>query len=130
MAIGGDTVFEGGDTSRPSPRRPAPPPKHRPSNLLGSSPLGSFRLSPTREASLSAHLRQAAGGTTARPPRPLARPRDRPLSAQAQQESAPFPPHERFVEVEIDLGAGGEASTVIGSDLTREYVDINADYRS
>jgi len=78
MAIGGDTVFEG----------------------------GSFRLSPTREASLSAHLRQA------------------------QQESAPFPPHERFVEVEIDLGAGGEASTVIGSDLTREYVDINADYRS
>ena len=67
MAIGGDTVFEGGDTSRPSPRRPAPPPKHRPSNLLGSSPLGSFRLSPTREASLSAHLRQAAGGTTARP---------------------------------------------------------------
>ena len=28
------------------------------------------------------------------------------------------------------LGAGGEASTVIGSDLTREYVDINADYRS
>jgi len=38
--------------------------------------------------------------------------------------------HERCVEVEIDLGAGAAEATVIGADLTHEYVSENADYRS
>jgi glutamate N-acetyltransferase/amino-acid N-acetyltransferase len=42
-----------------------------------------------------------------------------------------FPPHERCVEVAIDLGLpGGGAAVVHGADLTHEYVSENADYRS
>ncbi|CAB1119524.1 unnamed protein product [Ectocarpus sp. CCAP 1310/34] len=41
-----------------------------------------------------------------------------------------YPPHFRTVPIEIDLGAGGGSSTVLGSDLTAEYVHINGDYRS
>ena len=42
-----------------------------------------------------------------------------------------FPPHERCVEVGVDFGcAGGVATTILGSDLTHEYVAENADYRS
>ena len=37
---------------------------------------------------------------------------------------------ERCVEIGVDLGAGEHACTVHGSDLTHEYVSINADYRS
>ena len=48
----------------------------------------------------------------------------------ADGESLPYPPHERCVEVEVDLAAGDAACTVHGSDLTHEYVSINADYRS
>ena len=44
--------------------------------------------------------------------------------------SLPYPPHERCVEIEVDLGAGSAECTVHGSDLTHEYVSINADYRS
>ena len=44
--------------------------------------------------------------------------------------SLPYPPHERCVEIGVDLGAGDAALTVHGSDLTHEYVSINADYRS
>jgi len=46
---------------------------------------------------------------------------------------APYPVHERVVDIEVDLGHGGgtEASVMVwGSDLTKEYVSINADYRS
>ena len=41
-----------------------------------------------------------------------------------------YPAHERCVEVEVDLGCGEASSTVIGGDLTHEYVSENADYRS
>jgi N-acetylglutamate synthase/N-acetylornithine aminotransferase len=35
------------------------------------------------------------------------------------------------VEIDVDLGTGGScACRVHGSDLTQEYVSINADYRS
>lgn len=78
MAIGGDVVFS----------------------------RGSFKLSPTTEASLSSHIKSA------------------------QQESTNYPPHELCVEIAIDLGVGPESCTVLGSDLTAEYVEINADYRS
>ena len=43
-----------------------------------------------------------------------------------------FPPHERVVEIDVDLGMAGGAgeACVLGSDLTHEYVAENADYRS
>ena len=41
-----------------------------------------------------------------------------------------FPPHENTVQVGVDLGAGPHTATVYGSDLTADYVAINADYRS
>ena len=47
-------------------------------------------------------------------------------------DSTVFPPHQRFVEIGLDFGnVGGDISlTILGSDLTQEYVVINADYRS
>eukprot|EP00816_Leptocylindrus_hargravesii_P006240 CAMPEP_0196821672 /NCGR_PEP_ID=MMETSP1362-20130617/80367_1 /TAXON_ID=163516 /ORGANISM="Leptocylindrus danicus, Strain CCMP1856" /LENGTH=509 /DNA_ID=CAMNT_0042200965 /DNA_START=162 /DNA_END=1691 /DNA_ORIENTATION=+ len=43
-----------------------------------------------------------------------------------------YPVHQKFVEIGIDFGeAGGNGSAVVfGSDLTKEYVVVNADYRS
>jgi glutamate N-acetyltransferase/amino-acid N-acetyltransferase len=47
-------------------------------------------------------------------------------------EHADYPAHQRFVEIGVDFGShGGKSSaTVLGSDLTGEYVVVNADYRS
>ena len=82
---------------------------------LGGLPIfdaGSFILSPTLEDDLYEHMKAAS-------------------LVPAGAEGAPdYPPHERCVEIEIDLGAGDESCTVVGSDLTQEYVSINADYRS
>lgn len=51
--------------------------------------------------------------------------------ADAQlDELGVFPEHQRFVEIGIDFGESGADVTVLGSDLTREYVAVNADYRS
>ncbi|MDF1566691.1 MAG: bifunctional ornithine acetyltransferase/N-acetylglutamate synthase [Spirochaetaceae bacterium] len=41
-----------------------------------------------------------------------------------------WPPHEECVQVTITLGDGRSSATVIGSDLSEEYVKINADYRT
>jgi N-acetylglutamate synthase/N-acetylornithine aminotransferase len=42
-----------------------------------------------------------------------------------------FPLHKRRVEVELHLGdLGNGKATVLGSDLSHEYVNVNADYRS
>jgi glutamate N-acetyltransferase / amino-acid N-acetyltransferase len=41
-----------------------------------------------------------------------------------------YPPHERSVEIEIDLGLGGGSAEVLGADRSHEYVTENADYRS
>nr|CCA14259.1 arginine biosynthesis bifunctional protein argJ puta [Albugo laibachii Nc14] len=41
-----------------------------------------------------------------------------------------YPPHNNFVEIDIDLGLNNKSARVIGCDLTHEYVAINADYRS
>ena len=42
-----------------------------------------------------------------------------------------YPPHYKSVEIVVSLGGGGKHScVVIGSDLTKEYVEVNADYRS
>jgi len=46
-------------------------------------------------------------------------------------DSTDFPPHQRFVEIGVDFGdLDGTSLSVLGSDLTKEYVVINADYRS
>ncbi|MFL5262654.1 MAG: arginine biosynthesis protein ArgJ, partial [Anaeromyxobacteraceae bacterium] len=72
-----------------------------------------------REERLVAHLRAAelyasrppADGLTFKPP-------------------IAHPPHERSVELEVDLGAGSAAAEVIGADRSHEYITENADYRS
>jgi glutamate N-acetyltransferase/amino-acid N-acetyltransferase len=80
---------------------------------------GAMSLDPAKEARLVAHLRSAelyasaapADGMTFRPP-------------------LDYPPHERRVEIEIDLALGSASCAVLGADLTHEYVTENADYRS
>lgn len=79
---------------------------------------GVFRLNPEKETALVAHLRSAE------------------LYASAPNEQGIFsppidyPPHERCVEIGVELGSGAGTSTVFGGDLTHEYVSENADYRS
>ncbi len=41
-----------------------------------------------------------------------------------------WPAHERRVEIKITIGTGGASASVTGSDLSEEYVKINADYRT
>ncbi|KAL7573748.1 hypothetical protein ACA910_007782 [Epithemia clementina (nom. ined.)] len=47
-------------------------------------------------------------------------------------EDSDYPPHQKFVEIGVDFGTGsGDGNAIVlGSDLTAEYVAINADYRS
>ena len=79
---------------------------------------GVFQLDPGKEAVLVAHLRSAE------------------LYASTPSKDGGFsppinyPPHERCVELEIDVGNGAASATVLGGDLTHEYVSENADYRS
>lgn len=54
------------------------------------------------------------------------------LQAQYDEHST-YPPHQKFVELGVDFGtSSGVTSNVVvyGSDLTAEYVAVNADYRS
>jgi len=79
---------------------------------------GAFQLDPTKEAALVAHLRGAELYTS------------RPTPDGMFSAPIDYPPHERAVELEIDLGNGAAAAAVVGGDLTHEYVSENADYRS
>ena len=79
---------------------------------------GVFQLDPSKEAALIAHLRGAELYASAAP-------KDGVFSAPID-----FPPHERCVELEIEVGNGAASATVLGGDLTHEYVSENADYRS
>ncbi|MDE3084992.1 MAG: bifunctional ornithine acetyltransferase/N-acetylglutamate synthase, partial [Verrucomicrobiota bacterium] len=79
---------------------------------------GVFQLNPEKETALAAHLRAAELYASAPPKNGVFAP---PID---------FPPHERCVEIEIDLGLGSAAAAVLGGDLTHEYVSENADYRS
>lgn len=80
---------------------------------------GVFVLSPDKEQALVAHLKAAelyasvppADGLTFRPP-------------------VSFPPHERCVDIGIELGLGDASVVVLGADRTHEYISENADYRS
>jgi len=80
---------------------------------------GAFRLDPAKESALVAHMKGAELYASAPPKGGVFSP------------PVDFPAHERCVEIEIDLGrTGGASSVVIGADLTHEYVSENADYRS
>ncbi|MGD1031498.1 MAG: bifunctional ornithine acetyltransferase/N-acetylglutamate synthase [Opitutaceae bacterium] len=79
---------------------------------------GAFRLDPEKEKALSDHLRGAELYASAPP-------RDGVFTPPIR-----YPRHERCVEVGIDLGQGEASATILGGDLTHEYVSENADYRS
>jgi glutamate N-acetyltransferase/amino-acid N-acetyltransferase len=79
---------------------------------------GVFRLNPEKEAALVAHLRGAELYAS------------RPGADGVFTAPIDFPPHERAVELEIALGNGAASATILGGDLTHEYVSENADYRS
>jgi glutamate N-acetyltransferase/amino-acid N-acetyltransferase len=79
---------------------------------------GVFRLNPEKEAALTAHLKSAELYESTPTPEGL-------FSAPVN-----FPPPERSVDIEVDLGRGSAEATVLGGDLTHEYVSENADYRS
>jgi glutamate N-acetyltransferase/amino-acid N-acetyltransferase len=79
---------------------------------------GVFQLDPTKEAALTAHLRGAELYTS------------KPTADGIFTAAVDYPPHERCVEIDIELGSGSADATVFGGDLTHEYVSENADYRS
>jgi glutamate N-acetyltransferase/amino-acid N-acetyltransferase len=79
---------------------------------------GVFQLDPTKEAALVAHLKGAELYQSA------------PSKDGIFSAPVDYPPHERAVELEIDIGNGAASAMVLGGDLTHEYVSENADYRS
>ena len=79
---------------------------------------GVFQLNPAKETALVDHLRSAELYASAPPKEGV-------FSAAID-----YPPHERCVEIEVEIGNGSAEATVIGGDLTHEYVSENADYRS
>ncbi len=79
---------------------------------------GVFRLDPEKESALTAHLKDAELYASA------------PTVDGVYAPTVDFPRHERCVEIAINLDAGPGAATVLGGDLTHEYVSENADYRS
>jgi glutamate N-acetyltransferase/amino-acid N-acetyltransferase len=77
---------------------------------------GAFQLDPVKEKTLSDYMLEAQL-----------------YPADVLEHDRLFPLHDRCVEMEIKLGYDAKAtgkSVVIGSDLTKEYVEVNADYRS
>jgi len=80
---------------------------------------GAMRLDPEKERRIHQQLKEAelyasvppGDGLTFRPP-------------------IDYPPHERSVEIEVDLGMGAAAAEVLGADRSHEYITENADYRS
>lgn len=79
---------------------------------------GVFRLDPAKEQALQAHLEHAELY------------RSTPSPEGAYLPPIDYPAHERCVEIGIDWGNGAATATVLGGDLTHEYVTENADYRS
>ena len=79
---------------------------------------GAFRLNPEKELALVAHLKGAELYQS------------KPAADGTFTPPVDYPPHERCVEIEVDLGDGHSTATIFGGDLTHEYVSENADYRS
>ncbi len=80
---------------------------------------GVMHLDPGREERLARHLRSAELYASRPPPDGL-----------TFKPPVAHPPHERSVELEIDLAAGTAAAEVLGADRSHEYITENADYRS
>ncbi|MEI7703458.1 MAG: bifunctional ornithine acetyltransferase/N-acetylglutamate synthase [Deltaproteobacteria bacterium] len=80
---------------------------------------GAMRLDPERERRLHLHMKEAELYASVPPPDGL-----------TFRPPIDFPPHERSVEIEIDLGLGSASAEVLGADRSHEYVTENADYRS
>ncbi len=80
---------------------------------------GAMRLDPEKERRIVQHMKAAELYASAPPPDGL-----------TFKPSVDFPPHERRVEIEVDLGLGPSSCAVLGADLSHEYVTENADYRS
>jgi glutamate N-acetyltransferase / amino-acid N-acetyltransferase len=80
---------------------------------------GAFRLDGETEKELVAHLKGAELYASVPPPDGL-----------TFRPPVTYPPHERSVELDVDLGVGGAACTVLGADRSHEYISENADYRS
>eukprot|EP01048_Picozoa_sp_COSAG05_P008080 COSAG05_NODE_599_length_8442_cov_52.187268_6_plen_131_part_00 len=76
---------------------------------------GKFVLDHEAEAVLQKHMQDAEQVTTDSSGKPI---------------YPDYPPHRRQVEIEVALGRGDASATILGSDLTHEYVTINGDYRS
>jgi glutamate N-acetyltransferase/amino-acid N-acetyltransferase len=79
---------------------------------------GAMRLDAEKEKRLVAHMKSAELYASHPTPEGVFKP------------GVDYPPHERCVEIAIDLGLGRGAATILGADLTHEYVTENADYRS
>jgi len=69
---------------------------------------GTFQLNSSEEAALSAYFKE----------------KELPLPSKK------WPLHEERVDIELNLGSGDASASVTGSDLSDEYVKINADYRT
>ena len=75
---------------------------------------GSFRLDPATEVKLSDYLMDCQ----LYPP-------------TIPEDERTYPSHFKTVDIDISLGSSFDACcSVYGSDLTTEYVEVNADYRS
>ena len=74
---------------------------------------GCFQLNPEKELLLSDYMVDAQLFPTEMP-----------------EHDRNYPPHGKNVEITIAMKGGSGKSIVIGSDLTKEYVEVNADYRS
>ena len=69
---------------------------------------GGFRMTPEKETRLADYLE----------------------SCGCEAEHKGWPVHEKTVDIDINIGMGNAQSTILGSDLTHEYVRENADYRT
>jgi len=74
---------------------------------------GAFQLDPAKEKVLSDYLFDAQL-----------------FPSDSLENDRNYPTHFRNVDIEIIMNSGSGSCTVIGSDLTAEYVEVNADYRS
>lgn len=74
---------------------------------------GAFQLDPAKEKVLSDYLFDAQL-----------------FPSESLEHDRNYPTHFKNVDIEIIMTGGSGSCTVIGSDLTKEYVEVNADYRS
>ena len=80
---------------------------------------GHFQIDPATETTLSAAFKDAEMYESVPP--------------KSGIKFAPpinYPPHEKVVEIAVDLGLGSAETVILGADRTHEYITENADYRS